>query len=144
MVPLAHTDDSPSASALLGAICADCTGRAVFAEDVGNLAWTRQARIDRLTEIDLRYSRMNQIDVSLQECRKGIIERADRLAASLGVAEKTEIGVEQLVGFGYWDVDPEPVSCGRQGFRRDVVLFEPRIDSCEAVGFGSDEALDLW
>lgn len=86
---------------------------------------------------------MNQIDVSLQDGRKGIFKRADRLDAGLCVPEKAEVGVEELVGCRYWDVDPEPVSCGRQGFGCEAVRFEPRVHSREAVRLGSNEAFDL-
>ncbi len=62
---------------------------------------------------DLRDGRVNQVDVTLEGAWKGVFQGADGLPTGRDVLEKSEVGVEQLVGFRHRDVDTEPVACGR-------------------------------
>lgn len=92
---------------------------------------------------DLRDCRVDQVDVPLQGAWERIFQGADGLSARLGVPEKSEVRVEQLVGFRHRDVNTEPVACGGYGCSGEAIIRQPCVDSRNRVGFGGNEALNL-
>ena len=94
--------------------------------------------------MNVRSSRVNQIDVALKGGGDGVGERADGLDARARVGKGGKIGSKEGVGLANVGVDLKPVPCRRDGGSGEAVPLKPGLDGGDALRAGRDKSLDLF